>query len=29
MQMGDKGLPMISLAGRGHILIILESHGIF
>ena len=29
MQNGDKGLPRISLAGRGHMFITLGSHGIF
>ena len=29
MQNSDKGLPRISLAGRGQMLITLESHGIF
>ena len=29
MRTGDKGLPRISPAGRCHILITLESHGIF
>ena len=29
MQNGENGLPRISLAGRGHMLKTLESHGIF
>ena len=29
MQNDDKGLPRVSLAGRGHMLKSLESHGIF
>ena len=29
MQNGDKGVPRISLAGCGHMLISFESHGIF